>query len=62
MTIELGFLTLILALYALGAWLDRRERAGHPPRYEGRYRTPCSDVTNLQGAGVRRSGPIEFCN
>lgn len=62
MTIELGFLTMILALYILGAWLGHREQAEHPPLHEGWYRTPCSDVSNLQSTRVRGSDLVEFCS
>lgn len=62
MMIELGFLTLILTLSALGAWMGHRDKAEHPSQYEGWYRTPCSDVTILHGARVRRTGPLEFCD
>jgi hypothetical protein len=62
MTIGLGFLAMILALYALGAWLGHQDKTEHPPRHEGWYRTPCSDVTNFQRTRVRSSRPFEFCN
>ena len=62
MTIEVAFLVLILALYSLGGWLSYRQSMNHRPRYQGRYRTPCLDISNHRGDRIRSSRPLEFCN
>jgi hypothetical protein len=62
MTIELAFLAVILALYALGGWLGHQEVKEHRPRYQERHRTPCLDVANRQGRSAHSSRPLEFCN
>jgi hypothetical protein len=60
-TIGLVFLVMILAMWSFGAWLTSLQNIGHRPRYQGRYRTPCLDVTVRQDHRVHGSRPLEFC-
>jgi hypothetical protein len=59
--IGLAALTMILALWSLGWWLGYREKMEHPPRYQGRYRTPCLDVSVHQDHIPHSSRPLELC-
>lgn len=62
MTIGLAFIAVILAMWFLGAWRSHLENMKHPPRYQGRYRTPCLDVANRGVRRVHSSRPLEFCD
>lgn len=62
MTIGFAFLALILGLWSLAGWMGYAQRIKHPPRYEGKYRTPCLDVHHVGGSyRLRESRPLEFC-
>lgn len=62
MAIGLAVIAMVLAMWFLGAWLNHLENMEHPPRYEGRYRSPCLDVANRGGYRVGSLRPLEFCD
>lgn len=62
MTIGMAFLALILGLWSVGGWMGYQERAKHPPRFEGHYRTPCLDVHGPhEGYGSHESRRLQLC-
>ncbi len=60
MTVGVVAILAILAIWVFGIWIGHQEKIRHQPRHQGRYRSPCLDVTyrghGEHGNGMARTG------